>query len=275
MVNDDYEQIREGWERMNGLDVALAAMRKRFTETGGLPRSLKAALSQGVDGAISRYKETIAGLALVAALFLVGSLEQTINPPDIVQDRLWSNDSHPDFDALSIEHYAWDGFAIAYGALLIAADACFFFCIMFYGHMTHYLSYMFHCDADFFVWLMKVDFEQYISKYSAVPLVLGLILYSLSIMMAMLLLYPWFIVVPIHAGGLALSIHLGFTHSKLGSMSLDTFIRGQTDKESADQIDLLLRIHEARAERWRKIKAALKAEQDPTPATGVGVQQAL
>ena len=249
-LGENFEQMREGVGRMSGLEDALTKIRKRMKAPGGLPRSLKAALAQGADGALARYKETISGLALVAALFLVGSLEQTISPPDVVGDRLWQNETDPG-------QYAWDPVAISYGTLLVAADACFFFCIMFYGHMTHYLNYMFHRDADFLVWLLEVDFEMYIKAFSAGPLVLGLILYSISIVIVVSCLYPWYLVCPIHLAGLLLSIHLGFTHTRLGTIRLERFIKAQTDDDDVAQIEFLLKLYETRVVKWRSFTAKL------------------
>jgi hypothetical protein len=102
--NDDgWQELRESWEKTSGMSHAVEVMSKRLmtsSEHGDLlPEAVVFALVQGPKEAIAHLQALVSGIALVAALFLVGNIAAiTSNPnytelPDSSTTNPWSEDS--------------------------------------------------------------------------------------------------------------------------------------------------------------------------------------
>jgi hypothetical protein len=102
--NDDgWQELRESWEKTSGMSHAVEVMSKRLmtsSEHGDLlPEAVVFALVQGPKEAIAHLQALVSGIALVAALFLVGNLAAiSSNPnytelPDSSTTNPWSEDS--------------------------------------------------------------------------------------------------------------------------------------------------------------------------------------
>eukprot|EP01047_Picozoa_sp_COSAG01_P079989 COSAG01_NODE_15381_length_1345_cov_1.143660_1_plen_146_part_10 len=88
--NDDgWQELRESWEKTSGMSHAVEVMSKRLmtsSEHGDLlPEAVVFALVQGPKEAIAHLQALVSGIALVAALFLVGNIAAITSNPNYTE----------------------------------------------------------------------------------------------------------------------------------------------------------------------------------------------
>jgi hypothetical protein len=174
------EDSRESWEREAYMDVIMPRIEKKFAD-GKLTATtaIHTALTQGIDEAMNREMSRLNNFALVAALFLTMTTAQIMEPPTFHKSDLF-----PDVDAS-----VWENI---YGGMQAASTMFLLISIVFTIHIQNMWTMYIHCDADYLRMLLQREWNHVTAVCSVTPLIIGIVLYFLSIALAADFIYgPW------------------------------------------------------------------------------------
>ena len=156
-----WEQQRENWERFVRMDTVMPLVQKRFDEKGKLPTEVMLALTQGVDAAWARVKESALNRAVTSALLLT-----------VAFDGVLSQYGGDNLDRDNLLHVVLDAVSFFLGALSIL---CFLANILFTVWFIDKWNEHFHCDADYIAYHITYDFDMQQKIHGEMlPMVIGI-----------------------------------------------------------------------------------------------------
>lgn len=191
--------MREEFETSTGMSDALSRVRAHFERTGDLPHTVYSCLCQGPEEALSRLSTKMANIALVAALFIVGSIDALVNPPAVFDEE----GVHPLVQ-------------IVFTLMMAAAIGAFGCLIIFFTLMANHFPKLMHHDADILLFLLETNFDSALMKYMSIPIVVGIACSLLGVYVSLNAVYPWFVVIPATLVLIAPSLHVAILDKNFG-----------------------------------------------------------
>lgn len=178
----DWKDLRENWAKTSGMHEAVEAMRQYLENNDALPFSVIQCLVQGPQEAISSMQNVISGVALVAALFLVGNIASAT----VISGFAELADPDPTNHAFDESDFVMGPYAcsLAFCGCNVLSIGSFMVVIAFYIRSMATTTRAAARDADVFLFFLRLskDFNAQLNNKGFLFLTFGLVMQGLAIL---------------------------------------------------------------------------------------------